>query len=101
MRYKDGNGAIKHLEMVANESRPYTGERALALALLKDGLRAFQENIDAPNSAAYLEAEGWIWGDGNTIVSFNGVCTLLGFDANYLRRKLQEWRRSVVVRTKP
>ena len=80
------------------------GEYRLLVAVLKDAIDCFQENVHARTKwqqRLFDEAQRWIAGeDGDAIsnedqvpgFSFEYVCDVLGLDAAYLRWGLQQWR---------
>jgi len=66
-----------------------SGEKALMLAVLEDGIRCFQEHLRNPRSNPRLlsqEAEEWIG-------AIDYVCETLGIDAAALRGALLAWKR--------
>ena len=69
-----------------------SGEKALMLAVLEDGIRCFQEHLRNPRSNPRLlsqEAETWIKSvDYDWPFSFNNVCETLGIDPSALRSAL-------------
>ncbi len=73
-----------------------SGEKALMLAVLEDGIRCFQEHLRNPRSNPRLlsqEAEAWIRAiDYEWPFSFNNVCETLGIDPEALRAALLEWK---------
>ncbi len=73
-----------------------SGEKALMLAVLEDGIRCFQEHLRNPRSNPRLlsqEAEAWIRAvDYDWPFSFNNVCETLGIDAEALRAALLKWK---------
>lgn len=75
---------------------PLEPEKALLLAVLEDGVRSFQDNILPRNKKKQMlfeEAEAWLFDDeSNGVFSFVSVCTLLGFDPDYMRRGLRQWQ---------
>ncbi len=66
-----------------------SGERALMLAVLEDGIRCFQEHIQSPHVRPRLlarQAEKWIRSqDWDWPFSFNNVCESLSLDPDSLR----------------
>ncbi len=66
-----------------------SGEKALMLAVLEDGIRCFQEHLRNPRSNPRLlsqQAEAWIRAvDYEWPFSFNNVCETLGIDPSALR----------------
>ena len=73
-----------------------SGEKALMLAVLEDGIRCFQEHLTNPRSNPRLlskQAEEWIRAvDYEWPFSFNNVCETLGIDPEALREKLLSWK---------
>ncbi len=73
-----------------------SGEKALMLAVLEDGIRCFQEHLRNPRSNPRLlsqQAEAWIRAvDYEWPFSFNNVCETLGIDPAALRRALLDWK---------
>ena len=73
-----------------------SGEKALMLAVLEDGIRCFQEHLRNPRSNPRLlsqQAEAWIRAvDYEWPFSFNNVCETLGIDPEALREKLLTWK---------
>lgn len=73
-----------------------SGEKALMLAVLEDGIRCFQEHLTNPRSNPRLlskQAEDWIRAvDYEWPFSFNNVCETLGIDPEALREKLLTWK---------
>jgi hypothetical protein len=74
---------------------PLEPEKALMLAVLEDGVRAFQENLFADNGkkrALFDEAREWLFSDGlEHVFSFNSICSSLGLNPGYIRRGLKRW----------
>jgi len=73
-----------------------SGEKALMLAVLEDGIRCFQEHLRNPRSNPRLlsqQAEAWIRAvDYEWPFSFNNVCETLGIDPGSLRAALLAWK---------
>jgi hypothetical protein len=73
-----------------------SGEKALMLAVLEDGIRCFQEHLRNPRSNPRLlsqQAETWIRAvDYDWPFSFNNVCETLGIDPGALRGALLDWK---------
>jgi hypothetical protein len=73
-----------------------SGEKALMLAVLEDGIRCFQEHLRNPRSNPRLlskEAEDWIRSDDyDWPFSFNNVCETLGVEPTALRGALLAWK---------
>jgi hypothetical protein len=73
-----------------------SGEKALMLAVLEDGIRCFQEHLRNPRlnprllseqAEEWIRAEDWDWP-----FSFNNVCDTLGLDPAALRTALLQWK---------
>jgi hypothetical protein len=73
-----------------------SGEKALMLAVLEDGIRCFQEHLRNPRSNPRLlsqQAEAWIRAvDYEWPFSFNNVCETLRIDPAALRAALLDWK---------
>ena len=73
-----------------------SGEKALMLAVLEDGIRCFQEHLRNPRSNPRLlsqQAEDWIRAvDYDWPFSFNNICETLGIDPSALRVALLAWK---------
>jgi hypothetical protein len=73
-----------------------SGEKALMLAVLEDGIRCFQEHFRNPRYNPRLlsvEAEAWIrTEDWDWPFSFNNVCDNLGITPEALRSALLDWK---------
>src|SRR5437762_13739588 len=73
-----------------------SGEKALMLAVLEDGIRCFQEHLRNPRSNPRLlsrQAAEWIRAaDYDWPFSFNNICETLGIDPSALRRALLAWK---------
>src|SRR2546427_8091033 len=78
-----------------------SGEKALMLAVLEDGIRCFQELLRNPRSNPRLlsqQAEAWIRAvDYEWPFSFNNVCETLGIDPSALRATLLAWKATRLV----
>lgn len=75
-----------------------SGEKALMLAVLEDGIRCFQGHLTNERSNPKLlarQAEEWIAAeDWDWPFSFNNVCEHLCIDPAALRASLVAWRRA-------
>ena len=86
---------------------PLESEQRLVIAVLEDGIHAFQDHFGARNSKKrrlFEEAEAWIFTDlDDWIFSFSSVCAQLNLDPDYLRRGLRQWqaRQARRVKSKP
>ena len=73
-----------------------SGEKALMLAVLEDGIRCFQEHLRNPRSNPRLlsqQAEDWIKAiDYEWPFSFQNVCETLGINPEALRGALLAWK---------
>lgn len=82
-----------------------TGEKALMLAVLEDGIRCFQEHLRNPRVRPRLlarQAERWIRSsDWDWPFSFNNVCESLELNPDCLRAKLLAPREDGAARSKP
>jgi hypothetical protein len=73
------------------------GERRLRIAVLEDAVHCYQKHVlatDPRGRQLFREAEEWIMerdGEGPGF-SFEGICDVLGLDADYIRAGLQRWR---------
>jgi hypothetical protein len=74
---------------------PLEAERTLLLAVLEDGIRCYQENIDATGGkrrTLFEEAREWLFSDdADWFCSFVSICTLVNLEPNYIRRGLRQW----------
>jgi len=74
-------------------------EKKLMLAVLEDAIACYQKYLfarDSKGKALFREAEEWVQEKGaEGIFSFDSVCESLGFNPDYLRRGLSEWKRKV------
>jgi hypothetical protein len=75
---------------------PIEPEKRLMWAVLEDAIDSYQSYFTAgkPKAAnAVNEAEEWIvTRDGRWFFSFDNICDMLGFDAEYLRAGLIVWK---------
>src|SRR5574341_168963 len=71
-------------------------ERRLMLAILDDAMACFRDNLFAQsrkNKRLFEQAEEWIvTPGGDSIFCFDNVCETLGFNPEYVRRGLLQWR---------
>ena len=74
---------------------PVEPEKILILAVLEDGIRCFQDNAWAQSvkkKKLFEEAQQWLFcDDSDWLFSFTSVCSLLGFEPDYIRRGLKRW----------
>jgi hypothetical protein len=75
-------------------------EKKLMLAILEDAIACFQKYIfarDGKGKALFREAEEWVQEKGaEGIFSFDSVCETLGFNPDYLRRGMTDWKNKVL-----
>jgi len=73
-------------------SRKLEGEKRLMIAILKDAVECLDKYRDSRNSASQIQYENaleWVTDESQDwLFSFNNICDLLGFDAEYLREVL-------------
>jgi hypothetical protein len=82
-----------------------SGERALMLAVLEDGIRCFQEHLTNARSNPRLlskQAEDWMRADDwDWPFSFNNVCENLCIDPDALRVSLLAWKSRKLASSEP
>jgi len=75
-------------------------EKKLMLAVLEDAIACYQKYLfarDIKGKALFQEAEEWVGEAGAAnVFSFDSVCETLGLNPDYLRRGLENWRKSVL-----
>ena len=71
-------------------------EKKLMLAVLEDAIACFQKYIfarDGKGKMLFQEAEEWVQErGGDWLFSFANVCETLGFDPEYLRQGIMQWK---------
>ena len=71
-------------------------EKKLMLAILEDAIACFQKYVsarDGKGKALFGEAETWIEEKGGeSVFAFDSVCEVLGFDPEYLRGGIKNWK---------
>jgi len=67
---------------------PYTGTKALMLAVFEDGIRCYLSN----KRRLQREAEIWMYCSRRLVFSFDVLCETFGLDPNATRRALRELR---------
>jgi hypothetical protein len=71
-------------------------EKKLMLAVLEDAIACYQKYVfarDGKGRALFQETEEWILErQGDWLFSFANVCDTLGFDPDYLREGLLQWK---------
>jgi len=75
-------------------------EKKLMLAILEDAIACYQKYLfarDSKGKALFQEAEEWVEEAGTAnVFSFDSVCETLGLNPDYLRRGLENWRKSTL-----
>lgn len=75
-------------------------EQRLMLAVLEDAVWCFQNGLrskDKKKQELSQEAEQWLTEESsNWLFSFNEICDLLGFEAQYLRKRLLSWKKDAL-----
>jgi hypothetical protein len=75
-------------------------EKKLMLAVLEDALFCFQNGLlpkdNKKKRGLSHDAEEWIMEDGESLFSFNELCELLGFNPQYLRKRLLRWKQEAL-----
>jgi hypothetical protein len=70
---------------------PYTGIKALMLAVLDNGITCYMSNI----ARTRTEAEHWVNSTRTrSVFSFTVVCEMLGLEPNAVRAELRRWRKT-------
>jgi hypothetical protein len=71
-------------------------EKKLMLAVLEDAIACFQKYVftrDGKGRMLFQEAEDWVQEkNGDWLFSFANVCETLGFNSDYLRQGLTQWK---------
>ncbi len=71
-------------------------EQRLMLAVLEDAVWCFQNGLRAKDKRKQdlsREAEEWLMEENSQwLFSFNEICDLLGFEAEYIRKRLMRWK---------
>jgi len=71
-------------------------EKRLMLAILEDAINCYQDNLLAKRGREgrlFTEAEEWILEKGSDwIFSFKNICETLGFNPEYVRQGLLQWK---------
>jgi hypothetical protein len=75
-------------------------EKILMLAVLRDGVACFQENLGATEQRKrqrFLDANRWIMNeDRSYFLSFENICDALGFEPSYMRQGLMKWKEDLL-----
>ncbi|HVO95503.1 MAG TPA: hypothetical protein VMT22_21785 [Terriglobales bacterium] len=73
------------------------------LAVLEEALCCFQENYAAQHGKKkrlFDKVEQWFFGTGDDwVFSFENICSALGFEAEYVRKGLVQWRKNALRRS--
>ena len=70
-------------------------EKRLMLAVLQDAIDCFRDNHRAPcgkSKLLYDETQDWIFGTNDFVFGFENICSVLGFNPEYIRKGLMRWR---------
>ena len=71
-------------------------EKKLMLAVLEDAIACFQKYVsarDGKGKVLFQETEDWVLDENvDWLFSFANVCDTLGFDPDYMRRGLLQWK---------
>jgi hypothetical protein len=71
-------------------------EKKLMLAVLEDAIACFQKYVsarDGKGKVLFQETEEWVLDENDDwLFSFANVCDTLGFEPDYLRRGLMQWK---------
>ena len=81
-----------------------SGEQRLMAALLADAINVFRKGVfsrSVRTRLLYIDAERWMTGRGSIRhgFTFETVCDALGLDGALVRRKMIEWKHSVLRQT--
>ena len=78
-------------------------EKGLMLAVLQDAIICFQEHLGTTckrKRSLYLDAQAWLFDcDRSYLFSFENVCEALGFEPDYLRQGLMQWKNAALAKT--
>ena len=73
-------------------------EKKLMLAILEDAIACYQKYVlarDSKGKSLFRESEEWVQQKGSEgIFAFDSVCESLGFNPDYLRRGMTEWKQN-------
>jgi len=71
-------------------------EKRLMLAILEDAVQCFQDNVlerSGKRERLFEEAQEWILKENDDwVFSFENICEVLGFSAQYVRQGLLRWK---------
>ena len=77
---------------------PLEAEKRLLLAVFKDALYCFQKYCGARRGKGkklFSETEAWIAEPNDEwVFSFENICETFGWDPNYIRRGLAQWKKN-------
>ena len=72
-------------------------EKRLMLAVLEDALWGFQENVRARHGKRkqlFDDVVSWFFEtNGDWVFDFKNICNSLGFDTDYIRKGLLQWKK--------
>lgn len=75
---------------------PLQPEKRLMFAVLEDAVACFQKYLfvqTRKGKRRFLEVEEWFLDDnGEDLFSFKNICDVLGFDTDYIRKGLIDWK---------
>jgi hypothetical protein len=71
-------------------------ELRLMLVVLEDALRCLEKYVrstDSKGKTLFRETEDWVFAmDKDWIFSFTNICEVLGFNPQYVRKAVLEWK---------
>jgi hypothetical protein len=71
-------------------------EVKLMLAILEDAIQCFQDNVSSKHSSRkrlFDDVQRWIFEvKDDWVFSFENICSVLGFNSEYVRKGLVRWR---------
>jgi hypothetical protein len=80
---------------------PIEPEKRLMWAVLEDAVEAYQSSFldrRMKSAESFNEEEKWILENNHRwLFSFNNICDILGFNADYLRAGLLAWKQKQIV----
>jgi hypothetical protein len=68
-------------------------EQDLMLAVLKDALRNYRKHLRKPKKSWIDDREWFFASERDGLFSFESICTVLGLDAQNIRKCLRVWER--------
>ena len=77
----------------------FHGERRLMIAILEDAVEVYRKQAgasDRKRQQLFEDAEAWIESCEHAwLFSFENICDVLGFEAEYLRKGLRAWKQRI------